>query len=173
MLKERFFEDLTPVETEMVREYVLHELCHGLEGTANAENLNDSVKECPRCGSEDFVKYGFNGKTQRFACKCCGRTFSSTTGTMFFSSSTDFETWSSFIDCEIKGLPLDEEAYTIHKSKTTCFNMRHGIMIFSPFIVTFIIKLLRKTVTDNFLKRLTISRKDRCFPHSAFACIID
>lgn len=127
MLKESFFEDLTPVETEMVREYVLHELCHGLEGTANAENLNDSVKECPRCGSEDFVKYGFNGKTQRFACKCCGRTFSSTTGTMFFSSSTDFETWSSFIDCEIKGLPLDEEAYTIHKSKTTCFNMRHKL----------------------------------------------
>ena len=113
MLKERFFEDLTPVETEMVREYVLHELCHGLEGTANAENLNDSVKECPRCGSEDIVKYGFNGKTQRFACKCCGRTFSSTTGTMFFSSSTDFETWSSFIDCEIKGLPLDEEAYKV------------------------------------------------------------
>lgn len=127
MIKRDFLEKLAPVEVEMIRDYVLHEICPGVEGTANAENLNRSVKRCARCGSKKIIKYGYNNKTQRFECKNCGRTFSSTTGTMFYASNTDFETWSAFIDCEIKGLTLVEEAYTIHKSKTTCFNMRQKL----------------------------------------------
>jgi transposase-like protein len=127
MIKDSFFKDLAPVEAEMIRDYVLHEMCPELEGTANAENLNRSVKRCAHCGSERIIRYGYNNKTQRFECKNCGRTFSSTTGTMFYASNTDFETWSAFIDCEVKGLTLSEEAYTIHKSRTTCFNMRQKL----------------------------------------------
>ena len=97
MIKDSFFKDLAPVEAEMIRDYVLHEMCPELEGTANAENLNRSVKRCAHCGSERIIRYGYNNKTQRFECKNCGRTFSSTTGTMFYASNTDFETWSAFI----------------------------------------------------------------------------
>lgn len=127
MIDNNFFEELTPVEIRMIREYVLHELIPGLKGTANAENLNKAVSKCPHCGSDHFIKWGFNGKTQRFRCKECGKYFSSTTKTMFFASNTDYETWSSFIDCEIKGLTLEKEAYTIRKTETTCFHMRHKL----------------------------------------------
>ena len=127
MIQADFLKQLTPVETEMIKEYLLQELIPGIKGTVNAENLNKSVKRCPHCGSEEITKYGFNKKTQRFKCHHCNRTFSSTTGTMFFSSNTDYETWSAFIDCEIKGLSLSEESYTIHKSRTTCFNMRQKL----------------------------------------------
>ncbi len=127
MIDNNFLEKLTPVEIQMIRDYVLRELIPGLEGTANAENLNRAICKCPHCGSSHIIRWGFNGKTQRFRCKECGKYFSSTTNTMFFASNTDYETWSSFIDCEIKGLTLREEAYTIHKSETTCFHMRHKL----------------------------------------------
>lgn len=127
MIDNKFFEELTPVEVQMIRDYLLRELVPGLTGTANAENLNRAIFKCPHCGSEHIIKWGFNKKTQRFLCKECGKHFSSTTDTMFFSSNTDYETWSAFIDCEIKGLTLEEEADTINKCKTTCFNMRHKL----------------------------------------------
>ena len=59
MIKRDFLEKLAPVEVEMIRDYVLHEICPGVEGTANAENLNRSVKRCARCGSKKIIKYCF------------------------------------------------------------------------------------------------------------------
>lgn len=91
----------------------------------NSDHLNGT---CPICGSVNIKKNGKDAyNQQRYLCKDCHRSFSENTGTLFFCSHFTKEQWLQFIDCEISGLKLEDEAYYMNTSITTCFYMRHKL----------------------------------------------
>jgi transposase-like protein len=132
MLNKEFLDNLTPIEVELVHQYInLLFKDKVTTETTNYENLETSVTECPHCHGHKFVKNGHDQVTgrQRYICrnKECGRPFSVTTGTLFSHSRQSYNTWLTFIGCEVVGLTLREETDIVGISKTGCFNMRHKL----------------------------------------------
>lgn len=53
---------------------------------------------CPHCGSVSTMKYGKYRGTARYKCKDCGKTFTSTTGTMFYHSKLSVTEWKKLLE---------------------------------------------------------------------------
>ncbi len=45
-------------------------------------------RSCPHCGSGEVIKHGHKARHQRFRCRCCGKTFTSTYGTALYGLHT-------------------------------------------------------------------------------------
>lgn len=45
-----------------------------------------NIKECPHCKSAHFIKNGKNGNSQRFICKNCCKTFTTSNNTILFAT---------------------------------------------------------------------------------------
>lgn len=129
LINQVFINHLTPVEISFIRigidklfkERVTSE-------TTNYENVSAHVTCFPHCGSERFVKNGFNPHhRQQYRCKDCKSVFMATTGTMFTHSKTSFDKWSTFIAGELNCLTLEQQSVATGLSKTKCFNMRHKL----------------------------------------------
>jgi transposase-like protein len=132
MLNAEFLSTLTPVEIEMVHNFIGALYRNNItEDAKNYDNLKDSVTECPYCGYKHIVRNGHNKQTsrQRYLCRnsACGRTFETTTSTFFSHSKTNYQTWVTFIGCETVGLSLRDESQICGISVTGCFNMRHKL----------------------------------------------
>lgn len=83
---------------------------------------------CPICGSSSVKKNGKDSyEKQRYFCNDCHRSFSENTKTLFFCYHFTKDQWLKFIDYEISGLTLKDEAYFMNTSITTCFYMRHKL----------------------------------------------
>lgn len=113
MINKKYLKSMNEKDAEKLKEQVLGRISPGAD-----------IRECPHCGSADIIKWGFNGKIQKYHCKECMSYFSATTNTIFSSSSSGYEVWSDFLDCEFRGMPLKDEADLISRSRTTCFHMR-------------------------------------------------
>ena len=89
--------------------------------------LNVGPEECcPHCGSIHFKKNGKDSKgVQRYRCNECGKTFTNTTGTIFYHSRIPDYIWKAMIDLEFMNTTLQDEAYMLKVSVHTCFRMRH------------------------------------------------
>ena len=97
-------------------------------GAAIAEGLSgrrDEPAECPRCGCPSFVRkgHGRHGE-QRWACRCCGRTFSAGTGSLLARSKLDAGTWARFASCMVARLSLRETAAELGVCLSTAWFMR-------------------------------------------------
>ncbi len=83
---------------------------------------------CPVCGSVHFKKNGHDeNHVQRYFCNHCHASFSGKTNVFFCHCRLPKEKWMKFIDLEITGMSLREEAYYLKLSMTTCFYMRHKL----------------------------------------------
>lgn len=93
-----------------------------------SNHVTEEHKVCPICGSLSTKK---NGKDaygqQRYFCNDCHKSFIETSGTLFFCSHFTKKQWIQFIDYEISGLKLEDEAHFMKTSVTTCFYMRHKL----------------------------------------------
>lgn len=102
-----------------------------LERIKNSCSINvksESKIICPICGSSSVKKNGKDSyEKQRYFCNDCHRSFSENTKTLFFCSHFTKDQWLKFIDYEISGLTLKDEAYFMNTSITTCFYMRHKL----------------------------------------------
>ena len=118
----KYVENLSKEEIESIIEYLQSVLLNEKISIVR-ENLC-----CPRCGSVHFKKNGHDddGK-QRYMCKNCKKSFSESTSSFFYHCRLPKEKWLNFIDYEITGMTLSEEAYYLDISKTTCFYMRHKL----------------------------------------------
>ena len=66
MLNREFLEKLTPVEIQMISEYINALFKRKVTlNTSNSENLEGSLERCPYCGGHHFVKNGKDKKTGR------------------------------------------------------------------------------------------------------------
>jgi transposase-like protein len=130
MLNREFLEKLTPVEIQMISEYINALFKRKVTlNTSNSENLEGSLERCPYCGGHHFVKNGKDKKTrrQKYFCKDCGKFFAASKDTFFYHSRIGYNTWMTFIACEVQCLSLKAESDITGVSKTTCFNMRHKL----------------------------------------------
>lgn len=94
--------------------------------TYSEDNL--AILFCPHCGSISIKKNGKGSfEKQRFICKDCNHSFSSSTNVFFSHCRISEDKWHSFIEHEISGISLKEEAYFLNLSIHTCFRMRHKL----------------------------------------------
>ena len=128
MIDKDFLESLSPVEIQMVHQYIgilFKEKIN--DDTSNYDNLKNTVTRCPHCHGEHFVKNGNRDGRQRYLCKDCNKSFEDSSGTFFFHSRINYNTWMTFIGCEVVGLSLRQEEAVCGVSKTSCFHMRHRL----------------------------------------------
>lgn len=98
-----------------------------------AQNLQDDQPAqrmpCPYCGEVHTIRYGKKCGKQRFLCKCCNRTFVTTTHTIMSHSRQDEETWRSVIADTAYGRSIDFTAQMLSLSHQCVFDMRHKILV--------------------------------------------
>jgi len=129
-INKRFMESIKPVELEYIASYILNVYLKKDDDykPSNYENLVGSICKCPYCHLKSYKRNGkAKNQRQRYLCKNCHRSFSITTNTIFFHDKCGYKTWKKFIVAELKGETLEQEAYSIKKSITTCFNMRQKL----------------------------------------------
>lgn len=94
----------------------------------NTSDEQITIQCCPHCGTITFKKNGFDSLgNQRYLCKDCHFSFSCRTNTFFSHTKIEEKKWIKFIDYEITGMTLKEEAYFLQLSIHTCFRMRHKL----------------------------------------------
>ncbi|MBQ3963348.1 MAG: IS1 family transposase, partial [Erysipelotrichaceae bacterium] len=82
MIDKDFLESLSPVEIQMVHQYIgilFKEKIN--DDTSNYDNLKNTVTRCPHCHGEHFVKNGNRDGRQRYLCKDCNKSFEDSSGT--------------------------------------------------------------------------------------------
>ncbi len=87
------------------------------------------VEKCRCCGAERIVKFGKdkNGK-QRYKCKSCGATFTSTSNSTISRTRYPEYIWETYIELLLIGASLKECAYRCGISTRTAFIWRHKIL---------------------------------------------
>lgn len=124
MIDKEYLDNLTPVDIEFISEYLIDKLGKKLIESDNCDNYSEDTECCPRCGSHKIIGCG-NKPKQRYKCKDCKRTFSKTTGTVFFCSHFSYKDCSRFIMAELQGATLKYEMAMLGTSIATVFLMRH------------------------------------------------
>lgn len=84
---------------------------------------------CPYCGFTHFIKHGKYDGIQRYKCKNeqCGRTFSSTTYSVWKYLKHKPEKWIRFVECMCENLTLKLCAKKLGISVSTAFYWRHKV----------------------------------------------
>ena len=84
---------------------------------------------CPYCGSAAIVKNGHKCGKQEYRCKCCGKTFVSTTNTLMSNSRHSAEIWEEVIQDTLDGDAIDYTASRLGLSHDCVFHMRHKVIL--------------------------------------------
>ena len=95
----------------------------------NARIIEDNVvvRACPECHNVMCKNGHAKNGAQKYICKCCGETITSTTNTVTYYSKKDFSIWVKVIDCTLDNLSIRKIAKRLNISPQTVFNMRHKI----------------------------------------------
>jgi len=96
-------------------------------------HVEDKVSSCPHCNSDKITKHSKYKKGQRYKCKSCNRTFSSTTGTIIhhIKKPDKFGQYASIIEKEGL-LTVAKMAKRLEISIPTSFEWRHKILLSLP-----------------------------------------
>lgn len=126
MIDKEFLDKFKPVEIDYIAEYLIYKFDKKLVESDNSDNYDVDIDCYPRCGSHKITKWS-NKPKQRYRCKECNRTFSKTTGTVFFCSRLSYKQWKNFITAELKGSTLKEEVLMLDTCIAIVFLMRHKL----------------------------------------------
>lgn len=88
-----------------------------------------SKPDCPYCGSQNIIRYGHKCNKQRFLCRDCGRTFTTTTHTVMSHSHFPPEVWAEVIEDTLCGNSIDYTARRLGLYHQATFDMRHKILM--------------------------------------------
>jgi transposase-like protein len=101
---------------------------------ADLKELKESADDerptppCPHCGSKVIVRDGRKHGKQRYLCRCCEKTYVSTTDTAIYYSHQGETVWKQVIRDTIAGIAIDKTAVELDLGHKTVFNMRHKIL---------------------------------------------
>lgn len=91
---------------------------------------------CPHCGSVSVKKHGRKDNRQRYYCKDCHKTFSSTARTMFYHSRLTREQWMGLLKGLVLNLSLNKIADDIGTSvKAVWYNKQKVMSLLSEMFV--------------------------------------
>ena len=93
--------------------------------------IKANIKEeiiCPSCGSSSIVKNGTFDKKQRNRCKCCSKTFTTTTGSIRHRSKSPEITWDRVLNGMIEDHTNSEISEDCSISSSTVHIYRHKAM---------------------------------------------
>ena len=110
-------------DLQKIYEYALS----SIKTCTSEEEESVTILCCPHCGSVSIKRNGTYDRKQRFICKDCKKSFSTTTNTFFFHNRISKEVWKKFIDYEMDSLTLKSIAYYLDISVHTAFRMRHKL----------------------------------------------
>lgn len=96
--------------------------------TTNKITSNKTISKCPHCSSTSFTKNGKSGNYQRFICKECNKTFTTTNNTILFKTQKDMTICQKYIHCLIKKYSLRKSAEICGISLPTAFVWKHKIL---------------------------------------------
>ena len=127
---EDLLQGLNPIEIIEFKNYLFDNITEIIStSNGNFKIIEDSIKEkyCPCCGAL-MKKNGHapNG-TQKYICKHCGETLSSTSATVTYCSKKNFSVWKGVIDCLIDDFSIRKTAKKLKIDKNTVFEIRHKI----------------------------------------------
>ena len=88
-----------------------------------------AVTECPYCGSTHIVRNGKKCGKQRYLCRCCGRTFVTTTHTVMSMSHYPASVWKEVVADTMDGCSIDHTVERMKLSHQCVFNMRHKLLL--------------------------------------------
>jgi transposase-like protein len=76
-----------------------------------SQNTNNGIEYCPYCGGIRINKKGKAHGTQRYICRDCNKTFTSTKNSIFYHFRKDYEPkFKKFIECMVNRLTLIRSA---------------------------------------------------------------
>jgi Transposase and inactivated derivatives len=89
---------------------------------------NKKIDSCPICGGKKYIKHGTYKGIQRYKCKECMKTFSTSTNSLWSYSKKDLNIWIKFIELMIKRRSLRFCAKKLNINLATAFYWRHKIL---------------------------------------------
>jgi transposase-like protein len=92
----------------------------------NVNNREEII--CPDCGSSSIVKNGTFDNKQRYRCKSCGKTFTTTTGSIRHISKSSEKTWDRVLNGMIEDHTNSEISEDCSISPSTVHIYRHKVM---------------------------------------------
>ena len=118
---------MTPAQREVVYQSIQSSQA---EITVNQliQPIFDSLSQCPHCHSCHFKKWGKAGKTQRYFCNDCHKTFNYKTKTPL-AKLRKCEVWEEYAHCMELKLTLREAASICNINLKTAFLWRHRFLI--------------------------------------------
>lgn len=105
-----------------------------LEATLNVviqmtgNKTDETVTECPYCGTQTIIKYGHKCGKQRYLCKKCEKTFVTTTHTIMYKSHFSINVWKEVITDTVCGKSIDYTAGRLGLYHQAVYDMRHKIL---------------------------------------------
>ena len=128
--------DLTDDEFLMLREAVDEMRCRewvGVGTLADAAEAYWTERECPGCGARGAWRDGSTAAgVPRWRCRCCGRRFTSLTGTVPEHCRKPLATWVSFIRPMRHNVPVECAAELCGVTHKMAFEWRHRVLATVP-----------------------------------------
>ena len=97
------------------------------EGDALVSTKGRGRPSCPACRARRAFRWGFSGKTQRWRCGDCGRTFGALTGTGLHRL-RQREKWLAYCEQLALGTSVQEAADAVGIHRNTSFRWRHRFL---------------------------------------------
>lgn len=126
----KLLNQLNAIEIIEFKNYLSENIINSISSiNDNAKIIEDNItiRICPNCG----LRMNKNGHTkhgiQKYICKGCNHTISSTTNTVTYHSKKDFSVWKNIIDMSLDNLTIRKMAKRLNVSTQTVFNIRHKI----------------------------------------------
>ena len=122
--------------------------------------LVQQKKSCPFCDSSNFKKNGkYKNGNQKYICKDCGKTFSDSTNTFFFSSKVNIRAWFAFVNSIVSNSTLDAACQNAKIARNTGFIRRKRIFLALQNYQNDIILDNKLSIDETYIKVEEKSRK--------------
>ena len=95
--------------------------------TQVSQHLEQSVRCCPHCGSQEFIHWGRSHGQSRFRCNACYRTFNPLTGTPLVGL-RHRERWLTYVRSLFSGQSVRKSARRCGIHPNTAFRWRHRFL---------------------------------------------
>ena len=126
----KILKPLNAIEKMELKDYLVKNISSIISMPSDCAKIiedNITTRTCPNCGNIMCKNGHTHNGTQKYICKTCGETITSTTNTVTYCSKKPFSIWEKVIGLTLDNLSIRKIAKRLELSTQTVFNMRHKI----------------------------------------------